>query len=135
MKLYEPFYPFHPAFPLKKNKKSSKREEKIINEKKYTVQKMMMRKTTGDDNTWIIKIIQLPMIRISICASTLLTHIYASTTTQAGTRTHARTHICSCICTKHFYLAYSTVFSLKWVKTKWKSKIFSMRERDRQGER
>lgn len=79
----------------------------------------------------LIKIIQLPMTRISISVPHCTdTHICTSTNTQP---TH--THTCSCICTRHFYLAYSTVIFLKWVKTKWKSRNFSLRETDRQGER
>lgn len=78
----------------------------------------------------LIKIILLPVTRISIsaprCAQThtrLHIHEYTSghthTHTRArDTRAHTHTQICSCICTRHFYLAYSTLISLKWVKTK-----------------
>lgn len=58
----------------------------------------------------------------------------------AHLRTPLRTRIHTS--TKHtrktfffFYLGSSTVISLKWVKTKWKSRNFSSRGRDRRGGR
>lgn len=89
---------------------------------------------TGDVITWIINHDNSSLNDKNInLFTTLQTHIFPSASTKANSHTHLFLHmhytLISCLFDSLF------ISFLKWVKkTKWKSRNFSLRETDRQGE-